>query len=819
MSLESALDEERREILKLLEGSPQPRQLSRGSLGLNSSLAPDALGRTQSPLGATHSPVRSMLDVDRGPPGPRHGSIAGMGVGVTHPSGGPGPAPTHTVRSLLDTEVSPPSTGDAQSANTSPTGVVISEGARVRTASDASAHPPRLTTYQKHRGPPPLTSPELDYQFAMNPSNPSMTLPKRNGRNDGGKSSMLPKSVARVMQAMDRGEGGSRRGREHGRHAGERGVVAPRGSRSRSPSVSGKLNTNSMNLMLGPGKLVSDRGEVVDMTQAYRRLSDAQLAKSGGSLSQLAVRTGDHAGRLDADETSSPTDDMRLHKDYSYGDGDEEAVEEEAVADSSMESQESSGGEWDSDNSKRGRVRDRQEDHRNENGTDNGTTPPTMLGMGQGKGPRKTLSLLAAAEEERQQVSSQYKVQSLLGPPVTVTSPTGERLNPSRNPGVHPTTSFDLGTSTPVTSDTEAEISDIRRAQRMSVSISGITSTPESHRSIRTVVRGEFSQMQQEAEDGKRRVRTYLVATDLSDEAAYALEWTIGTILRDGDTMIAVYAVDEDGGDRKGGERKEGGDGDGGGGTSAQALAIGEGALAVKDQAAIVGSQTSRATQHQSSSTSMTGSGVGLSPLSAVTASASTSTSASPDSRHLTRAEQERMRATEDITQRCVKLLRKTRLQVRVVVEVIHCKSPKHLITEVIDVISPTLAILGSRGRSALKGVLLGSFSNYLVTKSSVPVMVARRRLRKHTKSKRRSSSGGSATSPSSTSSSMLYPSGQPAGNNNNNAAGSMIDLNDDPYDDDDSMMAGDVRLVNNLNTYTSAGQLINRSLASAKID
>lgn len=30
--------------------------------------------------------------------------------------------------------------------------------------------------------------------------------------------------------------------------------------------------------------------------------------------------------------------------------------------------------------------------------------------------------------------------------------------------------------------------------------------------------------------------------------------------------------------------------------------------------------------------------------------------------------------------------------------------------------------------------VILGSFSNYLVTKSSVPVMVARKRLRKHVK-------------------------------------------------------------------------------------
>jgi hypothetical protein len=43
--------------------------------------------------------------------------------------------------------------------------------------------------------------------------------------------------------------------------------------------------------------------------------------------------------------------------------------------------------------------------------------------------------------------------------------------------------------------------------------------------------------------------------------------------------------------------------------------------------------------------------------------------------------------------------------------------------------------VLGSRGRSAIKGVLLGSFSNYLVTKSSVPVMVARKKLRKHNQS------------------------------------------------------------------------------------
>ncbi|KAF9957959.1 hypothetical protein BGZ70_009359, partial [Mortierella alpina] len=34
--------------------------------------------------------------------------------------------------------------------------------------------------------------------------------------------------------------------------------------------------------------------------------------------------------------------------------------------------------------------------------------------------------------------------------------------------------------------------------------------------------------------------------------------------------------------------------------------------------------------------------------------------------------------------------------------------------------------IVGSRGRGAIKGLLLGSISNYLVHNSSVPVMVVR---------------------------------------------------------------------------------------------
>ena len=41
--------------------------------------------------------------------------------------------------------------------------------------------------------------------------------------------------------------------------------------------------------------------------------------------------------------------------------------------------------------------------------------------------------------------------------------------------------------------------------------------------------------------------------------------------------------------------------------------------------------------------------------------------------------------AAEAITRPVEKLLKKTRLQVKVTVEVIHCESPKHLLTEIVS--------------------------------------------------------------------------------------------------------------------------------------
>lgn len=49
-----------------------------------------------------------------------------------------------------------------------------------------------------------------------------------------------------------------------------------------------------------------------------------------------------------------------------------------------------------------------------------------------------------------------------------------------------------------------------------------------------------------EATLGERRRRLYVVASDLSEESRYAVEWGIGTVLRDGDQMLIVTIVESE---------------------------------------------------------------------------------------------------------------------------------------------------------------------------------------------------------------------------------------------------------------------------------
>ncbi|KAF2841831.1 adenine nucleotide alpha hydrolases-like protein [Patellaria atrata CBS 101060] len=621
MSLESALDEERLEVMALLEGRALPRP--------NQRTASPGVGRAVSPA-AAQSPVRSIM-LDMSPPS--------------------------STRSQTVSNISPPPIG--------------------RTVMGS-----------------PKLNPEQAYQFEMLPSIESHALPKRVSQGGKKKGAMA-------------GVFGNQEQRDAGRHNSTTGILGNKKSmspssrlpgRSESPGVR-RLNNNSFNLMPDPGKYVSDSGKVVDMTSAYRRLSDAALLRSGGSLANLPTRKGSDPAK---GVSAAPGGGVRLQEDYYEEDGAVESSDEDAGGSEGSSDEDGWGSE-----KRRGRRRTRRKSREG----DVSESPPGPSA----KEARKPKSLLAAAEAERKDVSSTYKVRSLLEPTISITGPDGE-LSMNKKAGVHPTTSFDQGgsgVSTPMNSDTEADISDIKRAQRMALTMSPITSTPEAHRCVRTIIRGEYAALQREAELGLRRQRVYLVATDLSEEAAYALEWTIGTVLRDGDTLLAVYAIDEEAGT----------------GVETSGVGIGEGAEAMKDANSLV--KTLSHTQDPLQSTSS----LGPSPLSNSVDPLEADKAA--QTANMREAERERYNAAAEVSCRCVKLLRKTKLQVRVVIEVFHCKSPKHMITEVIDFLDPTLVILGSRGRSALKGVLLGSFSNYLVTKSSVPVMVARKRLRKHSKYKR----------------------------------------------------------------------------------
>lgn len=228
----------------------------------------------------------------------------------------------------------------------------------------------------------------------------------------------------------------------------------------------------------------------------------------------------------------------------------------------------------------------------------------------------------------------------------------------------------------------------IKSAQSLQLTYTPVISNGEAHRSIRIIYRGEYVRIQRDAEDEHRRLRKYLVATDLSDESTHALEWAVGTVLRDGDTLIAIYCMDEEAtGNVDNGINQ-----------------VPDDPKSMREQAAALNTVTKNHPKLPSSQAPSPSPFQFQRTSHMKSPNASANPSPAPSWRGKTRMEEERERAAQDITDRVAKLLRKTQLQVRVIVECIHCKSPKHLITEVIDTVNPTLVILGSRGRSALKG-------------------------------------------------------------------------------------------------------------------
>ncbi len=336
MSLESALDEERREVIALLEGRPNaPRPSSRNR----------DTGRTSSPM-AAQSPVRSMLDVAGDLP-TRSASIAGPTGGVTHAANG-------SVRSML--EPSPYASSQARARQLSP-------------------------TTDRHVSGPGRLDPESAYQFEMLPSIDAHALPKRVSQ--GGRK-------ARALDTMGQSQTVHQ---NKARHNSAIPVSLLGGRKSQSPSsrLPGRadspggrmLNNNSMNLMADPTTWVTESGKKLDLSNAYRRLSDAALLRSGGSLSNLPTRKGSDPIR---GEQTTPGGGVRLQKDYFDG-------SVGGAIDSSDDdySDDSSG---DDRRSERSRGRKRTRMRKNSLDQEQSESP----GEDDGRRPK---SLLSAAEEER----------------------------------------------------------------------------------------------------------------------------------------------------------------------------------------------------------------------------------------------------------------------------------------------------------------------------------------------------------------------------------------------------------------------------------
>ncbi|GAP92588.1 putative universal stress protein [Rosellinia necatrix] len=649
ISLEAALEEERKEIESLMSMTQASRRV------------PSDGPRSPSPF--MRSPVRSMLDIGSPPP------------------------PRQVTRSMLDIDTPLPT---PSSTRTSPTlhsrAPVLDDSVRNRSMSDTVPNP---ASDAAPRSPPLVAPRNTDLTSAYKfhdilPTNVGQALPPKRGSGGAPRGG----SIGEALRGSDLSNlvlpGDSTR------------PFAFRKNKSKSPNNRFSLrssspfgNASKRSPTQQGSTYMLDNGEIFDMSNAYRRLSDANLIYGGSSLASLARKKPDDSdgyGRIAKDNLSP------------YG----ELLPDESDDDAPNSS-----------------------DEENERGRKLTTRAESEDGQPSANGEAK--SLMAAVEDERKKVVVQPQYRSLFDDPaITVTGPAGERAKPKPSKQVvQPTTSFDQepmsGTQTPLDPDLDADVNAIKAAQNLQLSLTPIISTPEVHRSIRIIYRGEFPKIQKEAEEDHRRLRKYVVATDLSDESTHALEWAIGTVLRDGDTLIAMYCMDEE--------------------TSSSVDAgniVPDDPKAMKEQAAVVNamakSSNARTSQSSSSPSSFAFNRATNSPRLRAADGGSATSSPAPGSRNKSRTEEERERAAVDITERVSKLLRKTQLQVRVIVEVIHCKSPKHLITEVIDLVNPTLVILGSRGRSALKGTLLGSFSNYLVTKSSVPVMVARKRLRKKSK-------------------------------------------------------------------------------------
>jgi hypothetical protein len=213
--------------------------------------------------------------------------------------------------------------------------------------------------------------PTSEYQFSgIITNNAGLALPKR--VTQGGKRA---NAMAEIMRGND--VGGLVLPGDRGRHHAANGPSMRPGSKSKSPHGRPGIRTQSpraplLGRTLSPaGRAVLNDPDILDYNNAYRRLSDAALARSGGSLSEL--------GRRKSANYMAGTG--RLAKDYLGPDG-------ELLVEDSSEDHESSS----EDEAQRGRKSARSVDN---------LKAPESSGSAESQ-KQAAKSLLAAAEEERE---------------------------------------------------------------------------------------------------------------------------------------------------------------------------------------------------------------------------------------------------------------------------------------------------------------------------------------------------------------------------------------------------------------------------------
>jgi hypothetical protein len=266
-----------------------------------------------------------------------------------------------------------------------------------------------------------------------------------------------------------------------------------------------------------------------------------------------------------------------------------------------------------------------------------------------------------STEGETKPTAPTPSAKSLLEPSISITNPSGESVP---EPKAEEHTS--IGASNPPSvmpgaeeEEDDEEMAAIQKAKRLAINISPVDSSVP-NRDFRVVLRGDWHGHQQEAEPGHRASRLYLVCSDLSVEAKYAMEWVVGTMMRDGDTLLAMYAIEDESTGKATEEQKD--------------VLTAEGVQAGKDTADVMETLTRQTTQGG-------GTSVGLNSNNKyIPATEAESLTGSVDARKVSKKQMERLRAIDSLIEHFLKLVRKTPLEIRCSVEVIQCKSPKHLI-------------------------------------------------------------------------------------------------------------------------------------------